>query len=58
MKKNTRFDTDAPAVLHTKLDRAWLVREDEGSVSHSTTVRDPDNPGTNYFVTIAISRAY
>lgn len=52
------FQCDAPAILHAKLDRAWLCREDEGAVTHSTTIRDPDSPGTSYYVTVTLARSY
>lgn len=58
MDKPFDFSRDAPAILHTKLDRVWIVREDDGAVTHTTTVRDPDNPNVSYRVTFSVHRQY
>lgn len=49
---------EAPKSLHIKLDRLWLVREEDGAVTHTTTVRDPENPHIEYSATISLARSY
>jgi hypothetical protein len=46
----------APSVLHAKLDRAWIIREDEGVVNITTRVRDPENAHVSYGVSISVVR--
>lgn len=53
-----QFDRDAPAIAHAKLDRIWLVREEDGAVTHTATVRDPDNPAIAYSLTLSLQREY
>ena len=52
------FNRDAPAIMHAKLDRVWLVREEDGAVTHSCIVKDPDNPEIIYDLTLSLTRAY
>lgn len=47
----------APIVARLKLDRLWLTREENGQVSVSTPVRDPDNVEDVYFLTMTLSGA-
>lgn len=50
------FDRDAPAIAHAKLDRLWLIREEDGAATISTEVRDPDNNQVRYYLTMSLAR--
>jgi len=58
MAKIDPLSDTAPQFLHAKIDRAWLIREDEGAVNITTSVRDPENPHVHYSVSISVMREY
>lgn len=44
----------APTAALKRLDRAWKLRESEGSVTIKARVGDPDASGKPYYVTITV----
>lgn len=57
MTNVVKITRDAPEIVHTKLDRLWLTREPDGSVSVTTTMRDPDHSDVFYHLSMTLSRA-
>lgn len=55
MRNNDTLDRQAPMSAHMKLDRLWLTREDQGQVSVTTQVKDPDSPSSLYYLTMTLS---
>ncbi len=56
MAQTIEYHGEAPTQLHARLDRLWLVREQECAVSFTAVVRDPENAEIEYLTSVSLER--